>query len=160
MSSDLASRGPVPSPTQTVVMSRSAKWQRKRGKDTLRNGKTWAQKGKWNLSAAKSFHGWCGMKTCTWPGWNSPLWEPLPPSWSTPVSSHCDQSLAITVGSDKTSLAALAVLEPEQSKGGRQGGYLPEAGTAAPPPSWQQREQQACSPQHSPHVSVLCPSCL
>jgi len=71
----------------------------------------------------------------------------------------------IAVGSDKTPLAALAVLDsavsaPFAKQERKTGRISVRSRHDHPMPSWQQREQQAGSPQHSPHVSVPCPSYL
>jgi len=55
ISSDLASRGPVPVPTQTVVILLNDNTEEER--TLLRNGETQSQKSKQSLSTVKSFNG-------------------------------------------------------------------------------------------------------
>lgn len=105
----------------------------------------------------KSFRRWRGTTTCARPRWDSPLRAGLPPSRSTPVSSGCEQSLAVTAGSDKTSSATSAALEPAVSapfakQGRKPGGCLSEAGTATPCPPGS-GESSKLAPHTSPsHV--------
>lgn len=159
MSSDLASHGLVSVPTQMVAMSCSTEWQNWRGKAASHQQQNPSLKHKLNLSATKSFCVPCRKSTCVWAGWNSPLWEPLSPSWRSSAcwlwakpGNNCRQWHNI-LGSCSFAGASFLFLLPLQGQRACRRGCLAAIGTATLCPS----DRNGSS---SPHFSVPGPFCL